>query len=144
MLTSSKYLKAKGRKIHDGSDVGWPVILPRGPNPDFDPLTDEEEQLLMSGKLSGLKITTQDGKSANGSSSANPFSANGNGMGAMFGAGTDSPAGDVKSTSTDAASETPRQALQRRTTYSDENKKWVKAAKKAEKSSGAPNVHLAL
>ena len=28
--------------------------------------------------------------------------------------------------------------------YENENQKWYKAAKKAEKKSGAPNVHLAL
>ena len=138
------YLKAKGRQMHGGSDVGWPVILPRGPNPDIEPLTDEEEQLLMSGKLSGLKITTQDGKPVNGSSSANPFSANGNGMGAMFSAETDSPAGNVASPSTDPAVETHKEKLARRTTHSEENKKWYKEAKKAEKVDGAPYMHLAL
>ena len=138
------YLKAKGRQIHGGSDVGWPVILPRGPNPDIQPLTDEEEQLLMSGRLSKLQVTTQDSKPTNGSSNANPFSANGNGMGAMFGSETDSPAGDAASASTDPANETPKEKLARRTTHSDENSKWYKAAKKAEKRSGAPNVHLAL
>lgn len=40
----------------------------------------------------------------------------------------------------------PRRKLTRRSTtqYEDENAKWYKAAKKAEKKSGAPNVHLAL
>lgn len=40
----------------------------------------------------------------------------------------------------------PRRKLTRRTTtqYEDENAKWYKAAKKAEKKKGAPNVHLAL
>lgn len=38
----------------------------------------------------------------------------------------------------------PKRKLQRRTTYKDENEKWYKAARKAEKKSGAPNVHLAL
>jgi len=34
--------------------------------------------------------------------------------------------------------------IKRRTTYSDANAKWVKAAKKAEKKAGAPHIHLAL
>lgn len=40
----------------------------------------------------------------------------------------------------------PARKLTRRstTTYEDQNAKWYKAAKKAEKKSGAPNVHLAL
>lgn len=40
----------------------------------------------------------------------------------------------------------PKRKLTRRstTTYENENQKWYKAAKKAEKKSGAPNVHLAL
>lgn len=40
----------------------------------------------------------------------------------------------------------PRGKLTRRSTtqYEDENAKWYKAAKKAEKKKGAPNVHLAL
>lgn len=40
----------------------------------------------------------------------------------------------------------PARKLTRRTTtqYESENQKWYKAAKKAEKKSGAPNVHLAL
>lgn len=40
----------------------------------------------------------------------------------------------------------PKRKLTRRntTTYENENAKWYKAAKKAEKKSGAPNVHLAL
>lgn len=40
----------------------------------------------------------------------------------------------------------PKRKLTRRTTttYEDENAKWYKAAKKAEKKKGAPNVHLAL
>lgn len=40
----------------------------------------------------------------------------------------------------------PKRKLTRRstTTYENENQKWYKAAKKAEKKSGAPHVHLAL
>ena len=40
----------------------------------------------------------------------------------------------------------PARKLTKRTTtaYENENQKWYKAAKKAEKKSGAPNVHLAL
>ena len=38
----------------------------------------------------------------------------------------------------------PKQKIERRTTHGDENKKWYKAAKRAEKDAGAANVHLAL
>lgn len=164
------YLKAKGRREHGGSDVGWPVIIPRGPVPDIEPLTDEEELEMINGsarKLNGLKI--DDGVAAN-PSSHNPFSAQGEGrgMGAMFGADIDSPADSTAntgatttaiagspSTNKDEQEETeggfdengefhPRRMMKRRTTYGEENAKWYKAAKKAEKKSGAPTMHLAL
>lgn len=38
----------------------------------------------------------------------------------------------------------PKEKLERRTAHGDENKKWYKAAKKAEKTAGAANLHLAL
>jgi hypothetical protein len=34
--------------------------------------------------------------------------------------------------------------IKRRTTYNEENEKWYKAAKKAEKKANAPYIHLAL
>ncbi|RMZ83437.1 hypothetical protein DV737_g1537, partial [Chaetothyriales sp. CBS 132003] len=138
------YLKARARQLHAGSDLGSAVILPRGPQPDILPLTDEEEQLLLAGKLSHLKLTTQAANAAGAASDGNPLSANGNGAAVKFGAETDSPSSTLTPASTDPAGEAPKQQLQGRTTHSDENAKWYKAAKKAEKSSGAPNVHLAL
>ncbi|KAJ9615190.1 hypothetical protein H2200_001264 [Cladophialophora chaetospira] len=170
------YLKAKGRQIHGGSDLGWPVILPRGPVPDIEPLTDEEEKELMihggTRKLNGLSIADLPSGLA---TSSNPFSAQGEkgGMGALFGADVDSPnPDDDVTTPTTAAATTsvgspastrdggddnedgdtldengefvPRKNIKRRTTYSDANAKWVKAAKKAEKKGGAPYIHLAL
>lgn len=149
------YLRAKGRQTHGGTDHGWAVILPRGPAPDILPLTDEEEQLLISGKLSGLHVDTNGSKAK---SSQNPFSANGQGMAAMFsaeGADAQTPATAetpiVKTTSAALREQDdekddidPQRKIQRRTTHGEENAKWVKAAKKAEKKSGAPNMHLAL
>ncbi len=171
------YLRAKGRQIHGGSDLGWPVILPRGPVPDIEPLTDEEEKELINGsarKLNGLSIADMP---AGINASGNPFSAQGdkNGMGALFGADVDSPSGnpdDAPTTPTTAAASTsmgspastrnggddadegdafdengefvPRRMIKRRTTHSDVNAKWYKAAKKAEKKAGAPPIHLAL
>ncbi|KAK5260666.1 hypothetical protein LTR20_000069 [Exophiala xenobiotica] len=163
------YLRAKGRQTHGGSDLGWPVIIPRGPVPDIEPLTDEEEREIINGtskKLNGLKID----KSGVGASptSNNPFSAQGNGrggMGAMFGADVDSPTDGVGSPTTTASKAGddddnsnnnneagfdengefhPRRMIKRRTTYNEENAKWYKAAKKAEKKLGAPSMHLAL
>ncbi|KIX01318.1 uncharacterized protein Z518_09043 [Rhinocladiella mackenziei CBS 650.93] len=160
------YLRAKGRQLYGGSDLGWPIILPRGPMPDIEPLTDEEERELINGtakKLNGLNL--QD--SGTGPISFNPFSAQGDGRGmsAIFGADIDSPADEVDSTaptttvgspSTKDEEEDretgfdengefhPRRMIKRRTTHSEENAKWYKAAKKAEKKSGAPTMHLAL
>lgn len=166
------YLKAKGRQMHGGSDAGWPVIIPRGPVPDIEPLTDEEEKDMINGtttrKLNGLNLSNMPPSSA----SANPFSAHGQngGMGALFGADVDSAEHDGPTTPTTAAATTsigspastradeddgetgydengefhPRRMIKRRTTYSDANAKWYKAAKKAEKKSGAPQMHLAL
>ena len=153
------YLRARGRvQRGEKSDIGWSVVLPRGPAPDIEPLTDEEEQQLING-TSNLKLNTN-GTSA----SSNPFSAKGQGMGAMFGADADSPdvaadtpgRGDSERVTTavrdadsavgdgDAKEQDPKQEVKRRTTHSEENAKWYKAAKKAEKKAGAPNVHLAL
>jgi glutathionyl-hydroquinone reductase len=90
------YLKAKGRQIHGGSDLGWPVILPRGPVPDIEPLTDEEEKELINGsgarKLNGLTLSDLP-SGLNPTASENPFSAHGDkaGMGVLFGADVDSP-----------------------------------------------------
>ena len=145
------YQRAKGRQTHGPDDRTWSMVLPRGPVPDIEPLTDEEEQALINGTLS-LKLDTK----SNGTSS-NPFSAQGSagGMGAMFGAEVDTPDSPFVATDNTATTtvrspgagdggENIRQNIQRRTTHSEENAKWVKAAKKAEKKSGAPHMHLAL
>ena len=148
------YARARGRvQRGEKSDVGWTVVLPRGPLPDIEPLTDEEEQQLING-TSALKLDTNGTGTA---ASSNPFSAQGQGMGAMFSAEADSPdVGDNASATTENTATTAikdgedgeesglGQNIKRRTTYSEENKKWYKAAKKAEKKSGAPNMHLAL
>ncbi|KAH0829373.1 Glutathione S-transferase omega-like 2 [Fonsecaea pedrosoi] len=169
------YLRAKGRQVHGGTDFGWTLIIPAGPVPDIEPLTDEEEKELIEGttrKVNGLTLDSN-----NLGASANPFSANGDkaGMGAIFGADVDSPdvgGEDSVTTPTTAAATTsvgspastrdggdeddgdagfdengefhPRRVIKRRTTYSDANAKWYKAAKKAEKKMGAPSMHLAL
>ncbi len=157
------YLRARGR-VQGGkkSDLGWSVVIPRGPIPDIEPLTDEEEQQLING-TSNLKLNTN-GTSQSQSQSSNLFSAKGEGMGAISGAEADSPdvAADTPGTGDDASVTTairspgstvgdgdeeesdPKQKIERRTTHSEENAKWYKAAKKAEKKAGAPNVHLAL
>jgi putative glutathione S-transferase len=167
------YLKAKGRQFHQGSDLGWPIIIPRGPVPDIEPLTDEEEKELINGsarKLNGLTIGDLP-SGFNASASANPFSAHGDkaGMGGLFGADVDNEDTDPTTPTTAAATTSigspastrngdvddgdgfdengefhPRRMIKRRTTYSDANAKWVKAAKKAEKKAGAPHIHLAL
>jgi glutathione S-transferase len=142
------YLKARGRQLHGkSSDLDFKTILPRGPFPDIQPLTDEEEQQLINGTAS-LKIDTQGSSKA----SSNPFSAQGQGMGAMFSAGEDTPGTAAATDGTasqspegaDGAEPNIRQEIKRRTTHSEENKKWYRAAKKAQKESGAPNMHLAL
>ena len=176
------YLKAKGRQIHAGSDLGWPVILPRGPIPDIEPLTDEEEKALINGsttrgKLNGLSISDLPSGFNASAVSGNPFSAHGDkaGMGSLFGAMDDNENEDPPTPTTAAATSTgmgsptstrnggegeveddgetgfdengefhPKRMIKRRTTYSDANAKWYKAAKKAEKKAGAPPIHLAL
>ncbi|RMZ75095.1 hypothetical protein DV738_g5650, partial [Chaetothyriales sp. CBS 135597] len=110
------YLKARGRQMHAGSDLGWSVILPRGPQPDIAPLTDEEEQLLLAGKLSRLDLTAAPAKSQ-GSSVKSGADINRRG-----------------------SAQTP---LSPGEAHSEENARWYKAAKKVEKSSG-PHMHLAL
>lgn len=108
------YYKAKYRQLHGGQDVGWNVILPRGPVPDIDPLTDEEETLL-----SGGTVTSP----------------------------SDGVAGlSIKDATQEVGDDglSPKKKIERRTTHGDENKKWYKAAKRAEKDAGAANMHLAL
>lgn len=100
-----------------GSDVGWTVVLPRGPVPDIEPLNDEEES-----KLSGGTVTSP------------------NGAESLAGLSID----DASATSPNGGDEFEPKKLQRRTTHGEENKKWYKAAKKAEKQAGAANMHLAL
>jgi hypothetical protein len=156
------YARARGRRITGASsDLGSSYVLPRGPVPDIEPLTDEEEQTLING-TSHLKLDTKSSSNSTAMSPpSNPFSAQpGQGMGALFGAEADSPAIETASTTTEnTAIRSPggdsattegdgepsiRQKIKRRTTYSEENQKWYRAAKKAEKKSGAPNMHLAL
>jgi len=151
------YLKAKGRQVHRGSDLSWPTIIPRGPIPDIEPLTEEEEHEAIYGnaistskKLDALTIGDH-GATAVASPTQNPFSAQGDGMGAIFAAEVDSvddgatSTGDGDEDLPDGTAEAkPRKPIQRRTTHGEENAKWYKAAKKAEKNSGAPNLHLAL
>ena len=170
------YLKAKGRQVHGGTDLGWPVILPRGPIPDIEPLTDEEEKEIINGSVRNPNgLTIEDMPSGlNNSTSGNPFSAHGDkaGMGVLFGAEIDSPNpdDDLKTPTTTAATtsvgspasstneddvedkesgfdengEFHPKGMIKRTTYSDANAKWYTAAKKAEKKTGAPYIHLAL
>ena len=62
------YLRAKGRQMHGGSDVGWSVILPRGPVPDILPLTEEEEGKLFGavGGMEKLKVGNGNGEDEGG------------------------------------------------------------------------------
>ena len=164
------YVKSKARVVFGTFDV--PMIVPRGPVPDILPLTDEEEAELISGTTTKLNGLTLDSSSAAFTSptSKNPFSAGaGGGMGALFGADIDSPTTETGSVTTGMGSTVgspstkgrieeedgengfdengefhPRRMIKRRTTYNDENAKWYKAAKKAEKKAGAPPIHLAL
>ena len=105
------YLRARNHAIQSAN-----TVIPRGPVPDIEPLTDEEEQQLING-VSSLKVEA----------------ANGNGEKAVEREGGEEE-GDPMET----------RKIGRRTTHSEENQKWYKAAKKAEKKSGAPNMHLAL
>lgn len=165
------YLKAQAVAVLGTTDV--PLIVPRGPVPDIQPLTDEEEAEQISGttrKLNGLTLDSSARGIVGSPTSNNPFSAAaGGGMSALFGADIDSPADETASATTGLGStvgspstkgrideedgETgfdengefhPRRMIKRRTTYSDANAKWYKAAKKAEKKAGAPPIHLAL
>lgn len=162
------YLKAQARVVLGVPDA--PIIVPRGPIPDIQPLTDEEEAELISITTRKLNGLTLDSSAVASPTSSNPYSAAaGGGMGALFGAETDSPADENGSVTTGMGStvgspstkgrvdeedgETgydeqgdfhPRRMIKRRTTYSDANAKWYKAAKKAEKKAGAPPIHLAL
>lgn len=42
------YARAKGRQLHGGSCIGWPVVLPRGPAVDIDPWTEDDEATPVS------------------------------------------------------------------------------------------------
>jgi hypothetical protein len=157
------YVKAAlGRTIYENLEV--PLIVPRGPVPDIEPLTDGEEQELIHGpakQLNGLTILDH-GAGIASPTSNNPFSASGSGMGAMFGTDGDASVVGTMTASTIGSPSTkgqeddgetgfdehgefhPKKMIKRRTTYNEENEKWYKAAKKAEKKANAPYIHLAL
>lgn len=108
------YYKAKHRGLHQGTDVGWSVILPRGPVPDIEPLTDAEEQALIHGHR------RSDGDV--------------DGITAPLAGAALEDAANIKD---------PENKQRSRQAYSDENKRWEKAARRAEKEAGAANLHLA-
>lgn len=148
-------------------------VQPRGPLHLFDEWTEDDEDIDNGRRVAFRNVQAQSGSNTNGtatptssgpstnvgslSSSSQKVSTNGSGkvdlssesraarttssnapnMGSFVTKGEDAEAdGDVD----------PARKLTRRNTtqYEDQNAKWYKAAKKAEKKSGAPNVHLAL
>ena len=112
------YLRAKGRQTHGGEDVGWTVVIPRGPVPDMMPLEEDEDgDDKTNGATTGMSsLGVLDGKDG---------VAKGN--------------GERYQEETGSAEANPANMV----AHGDENKKWYKAAKKAEKKSGVPNIHLA-
>ena len=116
------YLRAKYRALYAAGTghSGKTIIIPRGPFPDIDPLTDEEEQEQLGSAATVLS----------------PVEGTNGGLANLGISEAASPTGDEELS--------PKEKLERRTTYQDENAKWYKKAKKAEKKSGAPNMHLAL
>jgi glutathionyl-hydroquinone reductase len=114
------YLRAKGRQIHGGSDVGWDIILPAGPAPDIAPLTEDEKKDIEAERLEGIAM-----------------------MNHVGGAAQIGNAKDLWPAEEDLEGLSEKKKLVRRTTHNEENKKWVKEIKKATKG-GPPTVHLAL
>lgn len=135
----SGYLRARARRLGDGKESGLPLLVPRGPIPDIEPLTEEEEQDIIHRRVANVLPI----RSTNGNPTSN------NDIGAIFGAQEDVAATPGSPDKDDTIKDGPEgefspNKIKRRTTYSDANAKWVKAAKKAEKKSGVPNMHLAL
>lgn len=162
------YTNARQRQIMGGDK---PKVVPRGPIDAYGTWTDEDED-IDNGRLVALKdLVEKNGLDTSGVAtptsspaatdlanlSLNTAFAKSNGMTDLTSsirsprtATSASPSmgslgikGGAVETDGDID---PGQQLTRRTTtqYEDENAKWYKAAKKAQKKSGAPHVHLAL
>jgi hypothetical protein len=97
-----------------GSDLGWSVVLPRGPIPDIEPLSDEEESAQVSSNGAGSVTSPVPGKAI-----------------------------DAATTGVDDAEPSGKEKQRGREAHNDENARWEKAAKKATKDAGALPMHLA-
>lgn len=116
------YTRARGR-IYTKGDDKLELVVPAGPLVDIDPLDSSDDATsasVVAGRIEQMKMG--DGKR---DVSAAVFAAN------------------EPDTSKTTEAE-PSETLEPQTAHIDENKKWYKAAKKAEKVAGVPNVHLAL
>lgn len=164
------YTNARNRQLNPS---GKPV-QPRGPLHIFDEWTEDDEDIDNGRRVALKTLQAQSGSDTNGTttptasgpptnvaslSSVNPQKVSTNGSGKVDLSSENraprtgsSHAPNMGSFVTrgegiEADGEVdPARKLARKTTaqYEAENAKWYKAAKKAEKKSGAPNVHLAL
>lgn len=157
------YTRAKQRQTHGPDKSSF--VTPRGPTVVFEPWTEDDDDIdngrIVAWRQSGDKTPAPALSNLSINSGANAIGI------PPDAAATSSGKIDLTSslrspTNTVTASQTygsfvtggdPAEAdgeidagrkLRKKATYQEENEKWYKAARKAEKKSGAPYVHLAL
>lgn len=137
------YTRARQRQVLGGKEDA-PFIVPAGPMQNIDAWTEEDDE-IDRGRIIAYQQTQNTDGTANlsvGSSSAAGTSSGGSRHKIDLSPdhrSAQSARTPHSATGADAEIKSPTL-----TAHQDENAKWYKAAKKAEKKSGAPYVHLAL
>ena len=145
------YARAKEMKYHQKSDGAYEIILPAGPKPDMQPLTDREletiERQFLAADPSVVNhlASRMEGSGLVGQAEFESQTHDHDDLSHRNGAdGTTASQGNKSWPEEEELEQLEgKKAIARRTTYSEENKKWEKQIKKATKGE-PPAVHLAL
>ena len=161
-------MRAKLRRYYENADEGWDVVLPAGPVPDIYPLSEQERDIVERQFQAALAQPATSPGVVN-DHAIHDLASQMQGSGLMARAEFESShrhhnsnngteVGEIASVAGSLQQTTPRESwpadeeleeldakplMKRRTTYSDENKKWEKQIKKVAKEQ-PPAVHLAL
>lgn len=154
------YTNAKRRQTWGKDAQDKPLVVPRGPLTAYDPWAEDDED-IDNGRLTALKhMREQSGAGTDANANTSAYSSRANGktdltssMRSPRTAASSSPnmgsfvtQGESVVEDGDGDAGPSKESTGRSTSttqYEDQNAKWYKAAKKAEKKSGVPHVHLA-
>ena len=115
-----------------------PMVVPIGPIDPYGRWTQEDDD-IDNGRLVALKAISEEvAHGQHTAQDAHQIGMNGK-INSTYAGLTDTTSGSTGGEQVNDGSTKTSTAQ-----YEDQNAKWYKAAKKAEKKSGAPNVHLAL